>query len=289
MSAPSEASRRVVCDACPLCGATSWDAFVDGGPQGLEWVRCACGAVFKHREPASVQMAEPASVEKAEPASVEKAEPASVEMAEPASVGTAERASAGQPEPASSHYDEAYFTRYERRRRRRIAKSRRQILDALDVAPPGRLLDVGCSLGYTLEAARTLGLDAAGVDLSAHAVAECLRRGFDARRGGLDDLPFNDASFALAILKHVFEHTPSPRRTLTELRRVLVPGGAIFLAVPNLEYFKASRSPETSRFFRGEGGEAHYVYYTPGTLSRLLEEEGFAVRSVHARLVHRRA
>jgi SAM-dependent methyltransferase len=262
MSAPSDASRRIVCEACPLCDARSSSAYAGDAQAGSEWVRCACGCVFKRSEPSS-RSGEPAFHADTEP------------------TGAAEAGNDG-------HYDRSYFERYERRRGHRVAKSRRQILDALDVAPPGRLLDVGCSLGYTLEAARSLGRDASGVDVSVHAVEECVRRGFDAHLGGLDDLPFEDATFAVAVLKHVFEHTPTPRRTLAELRRVLVPGGAAFFAVPNLGYFKAARSPQTSRFFRGEGGEAHYVYYTPETLTRLVESEGFRVRRVHPALLHRR-
>jgi SAM-dependent methyltransferase len=263
MSAPSDASRRIVCGACPICDSTSWNAYAGDAQTGFEWVRCQCGCVFKRSEPAS-------------------------RGAESAFHMDAERSAAGR-RGSDGHYDRSYFERYERRRRHRVAKSRRQILDALDVAPGGRLLDVGCSLGYTLEAARALGLDASGVDVSVHAVDECVRRGFDARLGGLDDLPFEDATFAVVVLKHVFEHTPTPRRTLAELGRVLVPGGAVFFAVPNLEYFKAARSPQTSRFFRGEGGQAHYVYYTPATLSRLVESEGFRVSRVHPALLHARA
>jgi SAM-dependent methyltransferase len=105
----------------------------------------------------------------------------------------------------------------------------------------------------------------------------------------LEQLPCEDGSIAVAVLKHVFEHTPAPRAALGELRRVLIKDGAVFLAVPNLGYFKAARSPQTSRFFRGEAGRAHFVYYTPATLARLLESEGFVVCSVHPLLRHRRA
>jgi SAM-dependent methyltransferase len=269
MSSAAEANRRVVCDACPLCAATSWSAHAGDASTGFEWVRCSCGCVFKRSETGEEDAAPGVRGERR---GVD-------DDSNPALRG----------EPRDCHYDEDYFSRYDRRRRRRVAKSRRQIRDALEFAPPGRLLDVGCSLGYALEAAKSLGLDAAGVDVSAHAVADCVSRGLAARRGGLDDLPFEDATFAIVVLKHVFEHTPAPRRTLAELRRVLVPGGAAFFAVPNLEYFKAARSPRTSRFFTGEGGKAHYVYYTPATLTRLLEQEGFRVARVHPVLVHARA
>lgn len=273
MTVAPHTSRRVIADSCPLCGSASWTPLVDGGPSGFEWVRCECTAVFKRAEPAVV----------------------AGEAASALTHATTDGASAGGSDVAGlgdaandGHYDEEYFGRYARRRRRRVAKARRQILDALEATAPGRLLDVGCSLGYTLEAARSLGLDAAGVDVSSHAIDECRRLGFDARRGTLDALPFEDGAFAIAVLKHVFEHTPTPRRTLAELRRVLAPGAAVFLAVPNGDYFKAVRSPATSRFFRGEAARAHFVYYTPATLSRLVEEEGFRVAAVHPCVLHRR-
>lgn len=190
---------------------------------------------------------------------------------------------------AGAGYGEAYFETYRSRRRRRIAKARSQILDALEYAPAGAVLDVGCSLGYALEAARSLGLDACGADVSEYAVAECSKLGFDARVGSLEALPFEDGSFAIVVMKHVLEHTPLPRMALAEAARVLEPAGALFVAVPNADYFKAVRSPQTSRFFRGEGGRAHYAYYTPATLGRLLEQQGFGVVQVHPCLVHRRA
>lgn len=242
-------------DECPLCGSTSWTTLAGGGAGEFQWVRCSCALVFKRSEPASAGSVAPDAARAAAPASG----------------------------------DGAYFRRYARRRRRRIAKSRRQILDALDVAPPGRLLDVGCSLGYTLEAAHRLGLDAIGVDVSDHAVAECRRLGLTACSGTLEALPVEDASVAVAVLKHVFEHTLAPRVALAELRRVLLPGAAVFFAVPNAGYFQAARSPARSRFFRGEAGRAHYIYYLPATLSRLLEEEGFRVERIHPRLLHHRA
>lgn len=220
----------------------------------FEWVRCACSAVFKRAEGVSGAVID----------------------------------AAGE-QAAPDQYDSAYFSLYDRRRRRRVAKSRRQILDALEVACAGRFLDVGCSLGYALEAARSLGLDAAGVDVSEHAAETCRRRGFEAHRASLEALPFEDASFAVVTLKHVFEHTPQPRTALAELHRVMIPGAAVLFAVPNVDYFRGVRRPQTSRFFRGQAARDHFVYYSPQTLARLLRKEGFVVASVHPRLLHRRA
>lgn len=152
----------------------------------------------------------------------------------------------------------------------------------------GSLLDIGCSLGYTLQAARMLGPRAVGVDTSAVAVEHCRSLGFECAVGSLDRLPFEDGRFSVITMKHVLEHTMDPRSALREVRRVLRPGGALFIAVPNADYGKARRAPLRSRFYRPDahGGVEHWVYYTPDTLSRFLLEESFSVRKVHPKLLH---
>ncbi len=215
------------------------------------WVRCRCGLVYKR----SVAPGEP------------------------------------RPRPEDSFAGEGYGQRYSARWRQRVAKSRRQILDVLNHAPRGPLLDVGCSLGYTLLAARQLGLPASGADLSDVAVARCRELGFDARLAGMQALPWPDGTFALLTMKHVLEHTATPRIALREAGRVLGRGGGLFLAVPGAHYRKAVRAPLRSRFFRPDahGGVEHWIYYTPATLGALLRQEGFEVAAVNEQLLHREA
>ncbi len=213
------------------------------------WVRCRCGLVYKR----SVAPGDPG------------------------------------PRPEDSFAGEGYGRRYTARWRRRVAKSRRQIRDVLNHAARGPLLDVGCSLGYTLLAARELGLEASGADLSDVAVARCRELGFDTRLAGMEALPWPDAAFSLVTMKHVLEHTATPRVALREVRRVLAPGGGLFIAVPGAHYRKAVREPTKSRFFRPDahGGVEHWVYYTPQTLGALLRQEGFEVAAVNEQFLHR--
>lgn len=49
-------------------------------------------------------------------------------------------------------------------------------------------------------------------------------------------LPYNNDSFDIILSMHVIEHTQNPPLYLTELFRVLRPGGVIFLDVPNRYY-----------------------------------------------------
>jgi SAM-dependent methyltransferase len=195
-------------------------------------------------------------------------------------------------------YHENYFVNRENIRRqyntrnwRRIRKSRSQILDVLNHVEPGPLLDVGCGYGHTLRAAEDLGVIATGVDISEHAVRFCGDLGFPTKQGTLERLPFADGAFQIVIMKHVLEHTKTPREALREARRVLRPGGGLFIAVPHAGYWKARVNPKGYRFFRPEfHGREHYVYYTPQTLSRLLKEESFdPVNGPLPHLIHRRA
>ena len=240
----------LVMPRCPFCGGE--DHSILARYPELVWVRCACGGIYKRwQRPGQL---------------------------------------------AADFYESAYFgagsggRAYTRRGRRRVAKSRHQILDVLNHAPRGPLLDIGCSMGYTLRAARDLGLDATGTDISRHAVETCRRLGFRALPGRLDTLPFADAAFGIVTMKHVLEHTPDPRRALAEVRRVLRPGGGLFVAVPHAGYHRARRDPQRSKYFlpHAHGGE-HHVYYTPATLARLLRDCGFTVARMHPALLHREA
>ena len=237
---------------CPLCDAGVETTRVVATYPELTWVRCDCGLIYKRSE---------------------HPDPAAVDFYEGGYFGTGEQG-----------------RKYTQRRKRRVQKSRNQILDLLNHAPPGPLLDIGCSMGYTLEAARSLGLTPTGSDISEFALEQCRALGFRAERGELGRLPFADGEFGLVTMKHVLEHTPDPRAALREVRRVLRPGGGLFIAIPHGGYGKSLRRPQESQFYLpARHGREHFVYYTPATLTRLLEGEGFRVARVNPALLHRRA
>ena len=243
-------SHTIILEHCPLCGSAESKPYAQY--KEFTWVSCACGLVYKRSVLAELM--------------------------------------------SNEIYDSAYFKAgdgkhahdYDRRTRRRVKKSRIQIMDTLRYTRPGPLLDIGCSLGYTLQAAKDLGLSGYGIDIAQYAVDKCREQGLKAEIGDLENIPYPDKTFRLIVMKHVVEHTPHPKRALKEVYRACQPGGAIFIAVPHAGYIKAQFNPEKSRFFRpdSKGGNEHYVYYTPATLSQLLEEAGFCVQKIHPHLLH---
>jgi 2-polyprenyl-3-methyl-5-hydroxy-6-metoxy-1,4-benzoquinol methylase len=136
-----------------------------------------------------------------------------------------------------------------------------------------RYLDIGCSTGFVVEAARNAGWEAVGIDLNPSAIDFGAARGLDLRPVALEDADFAPASFDAVSLFDVVEHLLDPVRTLRASTRLLRPGGIVFLYVPNYD--------SASRLLMGK--DAHFIwpthhlnYYTPATLRDLMTREGLA-------------
>lgn len=85
-------------------------------------------------------------------------------------------------------------------------------------------LDVGCALGFVVEALRELGIDAEGIDVSEFAIANANKGAKGHVRVGslLDSLPCEDASFDLVTAIETLEHLEPETvpHALSELRRI---------------------------------------------------------------------
>ena len=99
-----------------------------------------------------------------------------------------------------------------------------------------RALDLGCGAGdFTAELVRA-GVRAVGADVAQAAIARASRRhpGVDFRVVPFDGpLPFDDGAFDLVWASEVIEHVADTAAWLSEVRRVLVPGGRLLLTTPS--------------------------------------------------------
>jgi ubiquinone/menaquinone biosynthesis C-methylase UbiE len=125
-----------------------------------------------------------------------------------------------------------------------------------------------------------MGMTAVGIDVSEYATTLAKKRGFEAFTSSIEALPLESESVDLITAKHTLEHADHPKAAIAELFRVLRPGGAALILVPDAQYWKASVFPQTGRFFvPSQLGWQHHVYYAVGTLSRALRDAGFEVVS----------
>ncbi len=111
------------------------------------------------------------------------------------------------------------------------------ILDAIREPSPRRVLEVGGGQGTLAE--RIVGelhVELVGVDQSAHMVELQRVLGLDARVGDVQDLPFEDGAFDCAVAAWMLYHVPDLTRGLTELARVLAPGGRLVAVTNGLDH-----------------------------------------------------
>jgi ubiquinone/menaquinone biosynthesis C-methylase UbiE len=112
-----------------------------------------------------------------------------------------------------------------------------------------RLVDIGCGDGALCGViAKELGCEVTGVDPSADAIRfageEFARRGLAGEFVRADGYryPFPDAAFDAAVCSDVIEHVQEPRALLSEIRRLLRPGGALVLTTP-IRFTEAPQDP----------------------------------------------
>ncbi|MDQ5821937.1 MAG: methyltransferase domain-containing protein [Actinomycetota bacterium] len=149
-----------------------------------------------------------------------------------------------------------------------------RIADALEpFRGDGRLLDVGCSIGLFLDVAHQRGFDGIGIEFGERALRHARGElGLEVLDVPLADAGFAPASFDVVTVLSVLEHTNDPRAMLREVARVLKPGGALYVIVPNLESLACRVLHEQAATFDGRN---HLVYFSPTTLSDALGREGF--------------
>jgi 2-polyprenyl-3-methyl-5-hydroxy-6-metoxy-1,4-benzoquinol methylase len=143
----------------------------------------------------------------------------------------------------------------------------------------GRLLEIGCAVGFLLRAAQERGFEAVGVEMSdwASGIARS-EFGLDVRTGKLEEVGLDDDVFDVVVLADVIEHLTDPVTTVREIRRVLKPGGRLLLLTPDAGSLMAKMfGPRWWGLL-----DDHYFYFSRPTLRRFLEREGFVVDHLEA-------
>jgi SAM-dependent methyltransferase len=135
------------------------------------------------------------------------------------------------------------------------------VLQELAAVTPSRVLEVGPGKGELAERiARDLGANVMAVDQSERMVDLTRARGVEALVGDVQELPFEDGSFDAAVAAWMLYHVPDIDLAVSELARVLRPGGRL-VAVTNSAWNLAElwslvgETPKLNYVFGRENGE----------------------------------
>jgi SAM-dependent methyltransferase len=140
--------------------------------------------------------------------------------------------------------------------------------------PARNALDLGCGDGAVSSAVRADKLTLA--DVSAVALERARARVPGAEAVALErdaPLPFADGSFDLVVCTETLEHVRDLQLLLSEVRRVLAPGGRLAITTPAHRSLIAAPDPLSP----------HLRFLTKRTLRALLDQMGFEVRELRRR------
>jgi SAM-dependent methyltransferase len=177
-----------------------------------------------------------------------------------------------------------------------------------DFSPPASVVELGSAPGHQIAQLARLGYDATSVDLGAaedewgsggpgQFRAILAEAGVHHVEWDLERLPFpfGDGVFDAAIMTEVVEHLREyPARSLIETRRILRPGGRLYLTTPNAAYLLTrlrllgGRTVHTplQDWIGGLPHARHAREYTFAEMRQMLELAGFVVVEEHGRHLH---
>ncbi len=143
------------------------------------------------------------------------------------------------------------------------------------VRPPGRLLEIGSSVGLFLDEARRMGWNAYGIEPSRWAAETARARGLSVFNGTLSEFVPEGGPFDLVVSWDVWEHLEDPVAALRSAYGLLRPGGLFVFTTVNLGGLGR-------RLFRGRWPwfmRMHLHYFTRESLTRMVRSSGFEVLS----------
>lgn len=126
----------------------------------------------------------------------------------------------------------------------------------------GDTLDIGCGIGDLLRFWPGM----KGVDVNPTTVDFCRSQGLDVSLMPFDELPFPTATFDRLVLDNVLEHLVAPMPLLSEISRVLRPGGRVIVGVPGSRGY--AQDPD------------HKIFYDEPGLINVLNKAGFQARTI---------
>lgn len=141
-------------------------------------------------------------------------------------------------------------------------------------SPNGKLLDVGCGLGYFLNHMINEGWEATGVDVSEDA------RNYVKQTFGQNVLPEEElinlkaGDYSAITMWHVLEHVHLLRDRVELLKKLLAKNGTLFVAVPNSDAWEVGFYKE---HWDGFDVPRHIYHFNHTSMEKLMNECGLNV------------
>jgi 2-polyprenyl-3-methyl-5-hydroxy-6-metoxy-1,4-benzoquinol methylase len=140
----------------------------------------------------------------------------------------------------------------------------------------GKLFDLGAGWGHFMLAARELGYDVYGIEISEQPYLYCVND----LKLPVDHIDFFELEekeqFDLVTMWDVLEHIDRADLFIEKCARVIKPGGYLFLQVPQIDSYFAKKHRDSWKMM----GLDHVNYFSRKTITQLLERHGYEVLKI---------
>ncbi len=142
----------------------------------------------------------------------------------------------------------------------------------------GRLLDIGCGSGMFLKKMSAQGWKCSGIDISSLAVDQSRKNIPSASlfQSALADFS-TEQRFDMIVMSQVLEHLPDPVESLQKCFNLLLPGGKIFIGIPNIGSFEAK---VFGKNWMGLEIPRHMVHFSEVVIRQQLAMCGFDIVNI---------
>ena len=156
-------------------------------------------------------------------------------------------------------------------------KSKKNIIRSYTHLSKGSLLDLGAGIGAFASYLKNSGWAVTALEPDAQARKKA---------GDLHSIQLEESSrlfemekdrFDAITLWHVLEHVHSLHEYIDQLKKILKPGGILFIAVPNYISYDAAMYKE---FWAAYDVPRHLYHFSPIAMRKLLEQHGLQLRKI---------
>ncbi len=147
-----------------------------------------------------------------------------------------------------------------------------------------KVLDIGCSFGGFLNVTKNCGWDAKGIEV-VYEVGKYGKElyGLDIFFGTLEEAQLKPSSFDVIRLNNVIEHIHYPAEFLLNVSMLLRKGGLLTISTTNYDSLSVLICGKEWIYF---DGQHHICLFTPATLKKLLDKNGFTTILLNTKGIH---
>ena len=140
----------------------------------------------------------------------------------------------------------------------------------------GKILDLGSGPGFFLSALEGH-WEKFAVDTSEFSISNIQDPEVKKFKGELQEAVFKEKFFDVIYMGHTLDRLTNLKETLSELHRILKPGGIICIVTPNINSLCAKVFKNKYRLLYSN----HLLYFSPETIKQLFEQNGFRLVNIH--------